>query len=149
MTMDTRTQPGAEPQIHFDFPARPEQVGRARRRVAGFVEGLGWAEDDVDALALAVGEACNNAVSHGGDARDAATVGISCSLLDPARVQVEIQNRGNGFHPDIPALSHLPDPDLFATCGRGFALMSALVDDVQVLSTGADTIVRLTQTRSH
>ncbi len=54
------------------------------------------------------------------------------------------RNQGNGFHPDLEQIAALPD-DQFATHGRGFGLMLALVDSVQVLSDGDNTTVRLTK----
>ena len=50
----------------LEIAAAPEQVGQVRRRVAEHALALSFGLEDVDALTLAVGEACNNAVSYGG-----------------------------------------------------------------------------------
>ena len=134
--------------LSLQIAAAPEQVGLVRRRVAEHVRTLAFDDDDVDALILAVGEACNNAVSYGGGGAPDPVVSVTCALIAEGRLQVDIRNQGNHFHPDVPALSTLPDPADFATHGRGFALMRALVDDVQVLSDGHNTTVRLTKQRS-
>ena len=134
--------------LSLEIAAAPEQVGQVRHRVAEHAHALSFGLDDVDALTLAVGEACNNAVSYGGVGFPDPTVRVTCELCAPNRLQVDIRNQGNHFHPDLAALSALPDPDDFATHGRGFALMRALVDDVQILSDGQNTIVRLTKQRT-
>ena len=94
---------------------------------------------------MAVGEACSNAVLYGGHDISDPHVRVTCVLPAPGRLQIDVQNQGNGFHPNLAALAALPPPADFATHGRGFALMRALVDDVQVLSDGHNTIVRLTK----
>jgi len=134
--------------LSLEIAAAPEQVGLVRRRIAEHVRALAFGDDDVHALLLAVGEACNNAVSYGGVGQPDPTVSVTCSQPLPGRLQVDIKNQGNGFHPDLDALAALPDPDDFATHGRGFALMRSLMDDVQVLSDGQNTIVRLTKAKS-
>lgn len=140
------SEPGAPLQI--ELPATPEQVGFARRQVSDWTRGLAWGEDDVDTLVLAVGEACNNAVSYGGQAFAAPRMSILCCLISPEQLQIDVCNQGNGFHPEMSHLAQMPDAEEFATHGRGFALMSILVDDVQVLSDGKDTTVRLIKSRS-
>ena len=134
--------------LSLEIVAAPDQVGLVRHRVAEHARALAFGLDDVDALTLAVGEACNNAVTYGGGGVADPTVSVTCRLDGTGRLQVDIQNQGNHFLPDVSALAALPDPDDFATHGRGFALMRALVDDVQVLSDGQNTIVRLTKLRS-
>lgn len=132
--------------FHIEVPAAPEHVGRARHGVAEFLRHLAWHGDDVDALLLAVGEACNNAVNYGGrDSVDPRLI-VSCRPIEGQRLQVEVRNQGNGFHPDLSQYGQMPDCE-FATHGRGFGLMLALVDNVQVLSEGDNTIIRLTKSQ--
>ncbi len=131
--------------LSLQIAAAPELIGAVRRRVADHARALAFGEDDVYALTLAVGEACSNAVSYGGAGLPDPQVVVTCAVPAPGRLQIDIQNQGNGFHPDLPALAALPAPDAFAVHGRGFALMQALMDDVQVLSDGSNTVVRLTK----
>lgn len=132
--------------LHVDVPATPENVGHARHTVADFLHRRAWSSDDADALLLAVGEACNNAVNYGGRGCADPRLIISCLPLDSHRLQIDIRNQGNSFHPDLSECGLMPDSD-FATHGRGFGLMLALVDNVQVLSEGENTIVRLTKSK--
>ena len=134
--------------LFLEIGAKPEMVAHARHEVADYTRRQCWNNDDVDALTLAVGEACSNAVNYGGKGCDAAVVWVSCTKIAPDRLQVDIKNQGNSFHPDLAKLSVMPDAEGLATRGRGFALMYALVDDVQVLSDGANTTIRLTKSKS-
>ena len=131
----------------LEVPATPESVGKVRRRLADFTRDQQWDPMDADDLLLAVGEACNNAVNYGGGAFTDPLLTVSCSSLDHDHLQVDVRNQGNGFHPDLTRLAHLP-ADEFSTHGRGFSLMLALVDDVQVLSDDGNTTVRLTKSRA-
>lgn len=139
------TQP---PSLHLEMPARPEQVGPARRAVADFMRAQTWEGEDADALLLAVGEACSNAVSYGGRGKSDPHFSVSCSCLEGGGLQIDVRNQGNGFHPDLNIIGTMPGTEDFATHGRGFGLMLALVDDVQVLSEEGNTVVRLRKTKS-
>lgn len=132
----------------LEVPATPESVGQVRRRLAEFTHYQAWPEEDAADLLLAVGEACNNAVNYGGKDFTNPILFVLCRRLTSDALQVDIRNQGNGFHPNLEQLGQLPDFDDFATHGRGFGLMLALVDDVQVLSDGGNTIVRLTKSRA-
>ena len=136
------------PSFHLEMPARPEQVGPARRAVADFMRSQTWEGDDADDLLLAVGEACSNAVSYGGRGKSDPHFSISCSCLEGGSLQIDVRNQGDGFQPDLNTAGTMPDLDEFATHGRGFGLMLALVDDVQVLSEGESTTVRLRKAKT-
>ncbi len=136
-----------ETQLFLEVPALPEYVGKIRRQVADFTRLQSWGDIDADDLLLAVGEACNNAVNYGGKNEANPRLFVTCQRLDSGHLQVDVRNQGNGFHPDFDRLGDLPD-DQFATSGRGFGLMLALVDSVQVLSDGQNTTVRLTKSQT-
>lgn len=134
--------------LFLQVPAMPEQVGLVRRQVADFTRRQLWGVDDADALLLAVGEACNNAINYGQKDVLDPLLTVACSRLSSDELRVDISNQGNGFHPDLDVLSRLPEADEFATHGRGFCLITALVDSVEVLSDGVNTTVRLRKSRT-
>ncbi len=137
----------SSPSLHLEIPARPEQVGPARHAVAAFMRERHWDGEDAEALLLAVGEACSNAVSYGGVGKDDPHFSVSCSCLEGGSLQIDVRNQGNGFSPNLNAAGLMPDDD-YAEHGRGFGLMLALVDDVQVLSDAGSTTVRLRKAKS-
>ena len=138
----------ASDHLFLEVPAMPEQVGLVRRQVADFTRRLLWGVDDADALLLAVGEACNNAINYGRKNVNGPVLTVSCSRMSSDELRVDISNEGNGFHPDLDVLACLPEADEFATHGRGYCLMTALVDSVEVLSDGVNTTVRLRKSRT-
>ncbi len=133
--------------FYMQVPSRPEQVGPARHAVAAFMRDRHWIGEDAEALLLAVGEACSNAVSYGGTGKADPHFTVSCLCLEGGDLQVDVRNQGCGFHPDLNAIRLMPDDD-FADHGRGFGLMLALVDDVQVLSEDGNTTVRLRKAKT-
>ena len=134
--------------LFLQVPALPEQVGLVRRQIADFTRRQLWGIDDADALLLAVGEACNNAINYGRKDVLDPLLTVACSRLSSDELRVDISNEGNGFHPDLDVLACLPEADEFATHGRGFCLITALVDSVEVLSDGVNTTVRLRKSRT-
>ena len=140
--------PAVTHSFYLELPARPEQVGPARRAVADFMQAQTWDGDDADALLLAFGEACSNAVCYGGRGEADPRVTVLCERLDCGCLQVDVRNQGSGFHPDLSVAGAMPGAEEFATHGRGFGLMLALVDEVQVLSEGNTTTVRLRKAKT-
>lgn len=123
--------------INLDLPARPPFVALARDAVFAVASELGLPEHERDALRLAVGEACNNAVLHGSEDTRMA---VRCRRVGD-QIVIEVENEG-GFAPGAPA--EMPDPA--AEGGRGRALMEALADGVEYRVSLAKTLVRLRKT---
>jgi anti-sigma regulatory factor (Ser/Thr protein kinase) len=138
--IDQAAHHGVAPRcLVIERPAQPEQARDMRHAVQRYLAEMDWPDEAAYEVALAVGEAVNNAVSYG-EGRGDATVSLCCRLIRPGQLQIEVRNHGT-FAPDIDALSLLPDG--LAVHGRGFALMSTLMDTVQVFSEGQETVVRL------
>ena len=89
-----------------------------------------------DRLVLASAEACNNAILHSDSISYDVTVNV-----DDGACTVTVTDSGAGF--DVPPLIEMPAPD--AVSQRGLALMTVLVDDVDVISTDSGTTVVLRQ----
>jgi len=123
--------------LRLRLPANAAFIAVAREAVVALARGLGFAEMERDALRLSVGEACNNAVEHGGP-KSALTL---CCFADSARLVIEISNPGEPFLPETAAV--MPEPD--AEGGRGRPIMEALMDEVEYVLTSGETVVRLTK----
>jgi serine/threonine-protein kinase RsbW len=111
-------------------------VPAARRFAEHVLVSAGTPADVTERMVLAVAEACNNAILHAGG--DDFTVSI---VVDGGRALVSVADDGDGFDP--PARPSMPGPQ--ATGRRGLALMQALVDAVDVTSSGRGTTVALMQ----
>lgn len=132
--------------LRLTFPGRADQVGPVRQAVASHLTALAWPEDDIDGIILALGEACNNAVSYGRIGSVGSLVTVVVRQCGPREVEVEVRNPGGHFDPDLNRLRTLPGDE--STHGRGFALMDALMDEVQAFSEGGETVIRLIKQRS-
>jgi serine/threonine-protein kinase RsbW len=114
------------------------------RQVLGdTLRGVGVNEDSVSDILLAATEACTNVVLHAGQSAPAFTV---AATVDGAACRVEVTDAGSGCRaprgvrrlgrrartvPEVPSSDHeLPDHAALAESGRGFAIMSACVDEV-------------------
>jgi len=114
------------------------------RQVLGdTLRGVGVNEDSVSDILLAATEACTNVVLHAGHSAAAFTV---AATVDGAACRVEVTDAGRGCRaprgvrrlgrrtrsvpPVPPAEPEIPDHAALAESGRGFAIMSACVDEV-------------------
>jgi serine/threonine-protein kinase RsbW len=114
------------------------------RRVLGdTLRGVGVHEDSVSDILLAATEACTNVVLHAGHSAAAFTV---AATVDGAACRVEVTDAGRGCRVPrgarrrglraravaeaAPPEREAPDHVALAESGRGFAIMSACVDEV-------------------
>jgi serine/threonine-protein kinase RsbW len=118
------------------------------RQVLGdTLRGVGVNEDSVSDILLAATEACTNVVLHAGHSAAAFTV---AATVDGAACRVEVTDAGRGCRtprgarrrarggrtvPEAaPPEPGSPDHAELAESGRGFAIMSACVDEVTLRS---------------
>ena len=118
------------------FRCRADTVPRVRAVVEAELRRNGIDGELRDRLILASAEACNNAILHSDSISYDVTVNV-----DEGACTVTVTDSGAGF--DVPPLIEMPAPD--AVSQRGLALMTVLVDDVDVVSTDSGTTVVLRQ----
>lgn len=97
-----------------------------RHIVRQSLEEIGIEGDCIHAVELALTEACTNVLKHSA-ADDEYEVSVE---VDDLRCVIRVVDTGRGF--DSEGLVGRPDPS--AEAGRGFELMQALVDNVQLTS---------------
>ena len=119
------------------YPSAYRSVAQARHAVADFALDCGFDLADVGDIALAVGEACNNAVEHGH--RESGAILINCTF-DGVVLRVDISDQGRGFD-----AAHLAEASGSSRGDRGLGifLMKRLMDNVEYDSTATGTVVRL------
>jgi serine/threonine-protein kinase RsbW len=106
----------------WQFKANPDSVALARSAVAEFAVSCGFYRDVAEDIKLAVGEACNNAVEHGGSGKD---FHISCGY-DANALVISIEDHGRGFEFKLPD----PNREMLQSRGLGIFLMRKLMDSV-------------------
>ncbi|MGH9223074.1 MAG: ATP-binding protein [Acidimicrobiales bacterium] len=131
--------------VELEIPARPEFVALARLVVSAMAAtDASLSDDQVDDLKIAVSEACTNAIEAHSAVETEVGVRVKC-WSDDRGLRVSIEDRGPGFDPSTLPLHPPPtDPDrLKFERGLGLPLIRALVDDVEISSSGEGTEVRL------
>ena len=122
------------------YPSTYASVTRARHDVVGFSAGCGVSPSVTDDLALAVGEACNNAAEHGHVAGGAFTIQCTC---DDWQLLVDVCDEGTGFM--LAGKGESMDAEQRGVRGLGIFLMRALMDNVEYEIRTTGTRVRLTK----
>ena len=110
--------------VSFSLPRIPQTVAAARTLLDGIFRSLGVRADCREEIAVAVSEACGNAVRHASGPTQyhlaVATEGSDCTI--------EVSDEGPGL--GGPVAQTMPAAD--AVSGRGFALMRACTDRVEL-----------------
>lgn len=125
----------AEIDLELRLAARPAELKRAREWVAAAATAFGFGRKDCYELVFAVNEAVTNAIKHGTPDED----GMVTLAIETDGDAMICSVRDSG--PFLPA-DPLP-ADGMDESGRGFAFMSALTDEFELLVEADATIVRL------
>ena len=120
--------------VDLQLPASPEYLAVARARLAAFLATAPVAPEAVFDLQVALSEACANVIRHARTSQFTLRF-----ILEERDVTVEVKDRGPGFDPAILDRAST----IGGASGRGFLLMRALTDRVDVETTPAGTTVRL------
>ena len=123
--------PGADIQsVNTLLDSTLDSVETAEDAVLRVAGEIGFPEDDLHQIGMAVRESMVNAVVHGNRYNARKKVHLSV-LKAPDRLTVVIADEGEGFD-----LSNLPDPlaeeNLLRQSGRGLLLIKAFVDEFHV-----------------
>ena len=135
-------EPVTEETVELKLPSRIEAIGEAAAAVADAARRLGFAEDALFGIDLAVREAVTNAVLHGNRQDESVPVEIGMAGTDEG-LTVTVRDRGEGFDP-----SHLPDPtaeeNILKASGRGILFMRTFMDEIAwERPAGGGTLVRM------
>lgn len=125
--------------VRLDFSPAPAHVRTARLVAVAVARRAGVADELLDEIRLAVGEACSRAVAL--HQRYGLHELVQVEMSDSGRFTVRVCDRGPGEAPVSAAT--VPDPAALAagtadlgatdvTVGMGLALLAGLVDDLDV-----------------
>ncbi|MBV8669727.1 MAG: ATP-binding protein [Candidatus Eremiobacteraeota bacterium] len=120
------------------YPSKLASVSKARREVASFARICGLHATDVGDIALAAGEACNNAAEHG-HVLDGFFMVTCC--YENGEFAVEVADEGCGFDPT--GKGECLDPERLGMRGLGIFIMRSLMDDVCFTMGACGTCVRM------
>lgn len=113
----------------FKLPSRIESVDEAAAGAETFARELGFADDFIYAIDLAVRESVANAVKHGNKFDETKQVEMHLSNVADG-FEVTVRDYGTGFRPE-----DIPDPtdreNLLKANGRGILFMRSFMDEVE------------------
>ncbi|MCX4527248.1 MULTISPECIES: ATP-binding protein [unclassified Streptomyces] len=128
--------------VELRFSAQPEHVRTARLVAAAVARRAGVEEALLDEVRLAVGEACSRAVG----------LHRVNGLLAPVRVvlteeektfSIEVADEVPGPADAVPGIAAALDPDNDGEDEMGLAVISGLVDDVEVTTGASGGTIRM------
>ncbi|MDT5158820.1 MAG: serine/threonine-protein kinase RsbW [Acidobacteriota bacterium] len=141
---DPSFEPVTEETVELKLPSRIEAIGEAAAAVMDAARRLGFAEDALFGIELAVREAITNAVLHGNRQDESVPFEVGVAGTD-AGMTINVRDRGEGFDP-----SGVADPtegeNILKSSGRGILFMRTFMDEVTWESAkGGGTLVRMTK----
>jgi serine/threonine-protein kinase RsbW len=120
-------------------PSNDKNVSAVRRQFLAWLAPLDVPEEVVEALSVALTEACTNAVQHGSPRGERDSFHVRCRL-DERTLTVDVIDHGPGCR--FRGVT-CPDPLALEEYGRGIWLMSNLADRMQIRSETGGTHVHL------
>ena len=115
--------------MKISIPSKIESIDEAVVKSVEFAKEVGFAEDAIFGIDMAVREAVANAVKHGNKLDETKKVDVTLNSITEG-LEIIVRDRGDGFHVD-----KVPDPtnpeNLLKDSGRGILFMQNFVDTVE------------------
>ena len=113
----------------LSLPSSLDSVEKAAIEAGNFAKGVGFSDESIYAIDMAVREAVANAVKHGNLLDESKSVEITFSDL-PKGLEITVRDFGTGF-----AVEEIPDPtnpeNLLKATGRGILFMRNFTEEVE------------------
>ncbi len=118
------------------FAPQPSSAAVLRETLTAYLAANGVDDATSRMIVLCADEALINAVAHAAGS----PVGVFADLRDN-HFTLEVSDGGPGFDPS--QIDRVAEPDLMSEHGRGLFLISSLMDDLEILSDGHGTTLRM------
>lgn len=116
------------------LPSQTDNLELIRNFIAGVARKVGFHEDDINKIELAVDEACTNVIEHAYKGRKNENIDVAIQI-DYQKFTVIVTDKGQRF---TPADIEMPDMEEYLAelrvGGLGIYLMKTLMDEVQYQS---------------
>jgi serine/threonine-protein kinase RsbW len=120
-----------EEKKELNLPSTLDSVDKAASEAAAFAQEIGFPDDALFAIDMAVREAVANAVKHGNKQDESKLVEITLCNLQKG-FEVTVRDFGEGFE-----VEEVPDPtnpeNLLKASGRGVLFMRTFMEEVEWL----------------
>jgi anti-sigma regulatory factor (Ser/Thr protein kinase) len=129
-------------EVVLHLPVVPNVELVAAKAVETFGGALGMGQTRVEAVSVAIVEACLNAMEHGGGEVKVRLSGENEG--DRSCLVIEVEDHGDGFDPaTAPRKTASGVLGCASKRGWGLTLIRELMDDVEILSRPGRTLVRM------
>jgi serine/threonine-protein kinase RsbW len=128
------------------FPSKLESIDKSVVEAADFAKNIGFGDDDLFAIDMAMRETVANAIKHGNKFDETKSVEITLSDLSEG-LEIAVRDFGVGF-----SVNEVPDPtnpeNLLKASGRGILFMRNFMDEVEwIEAENGGTIVKMLKKR--
>jgi serine/threonine-protein kinase RsbW len=132
--------------INLQIPSRLEHLALVDRVTQSLCERMEFDEDTCSQVSMSVIEAGTNAIQHG-HKRDPSKVVDIQFRLHADNFEVEVQDYGGGFDPNMVVTDVTAPEHLFDARGRGIFIMRSCMDRVEFDFANGGTRCRLMKQR--
>jgi serine/threonine-protein kinase RsbW len=126
--------------VELSIPARAEYIVLCRLALTGLARRRALDPEVLADLKLALTEACSNSIRHAYEEGRSGTVEVRYELAAD-RLSIEVLDEGQGFDPDVPQ----ENGEELDEGGLGIAIIRALVDELDIDSSGSGSALRFTK----
>jgi serine/threonine-protein kinase RsbW len=128
--------------VRLEIASRFEMLDMVQTVLTQISAILGFDEESVHYMSVAVRESVVNAIKHGNRRDESKRVGVEFTLHAKA-LEVEVRDEGKGFDPAAVANPVAPE-NLLKADGRGIFFMKQFMDEVSyAFPRGGGTVVRM------
>ena len=136
------TQASDSRTVKLDIASRFEMLDMAQTVLSQLCKIVGFEDETIHYLAVAVRESVANAIKHGNGQDESKRVELVFTLTDSS-IEVQVKDQGEGFKPN-----EIPDPlapeNLLKAYGRGIFFMRQFMDEVSYsFPSRGGTVVRM------
>ncbi len=128
--------------VRLEIASRFEMLDMVQTVLAQIAAMLGFDEDAVHYMSVAVRESVVNAIKHGNRRDESKRIGVEFTI-HPKALEVEVRDEGRGFDPTLVGNPVAPE-NLLKADGRGIFFMRSFMDEVSyAFPRGGGTVVRM------
>lgn len=131
---------------NLDISCSKDRLKEIRDFLNEILQKHGYPELGAAQIVLAVDEVCANLIIHSNHCNPSHSIGLKVSYFDNDRLEVEINDRGEGFD-----FAQYKEPSLVDLIenkkkgGLGLLLVKRIMDDIQFISDKGQNVCKLTK----
>jgi serine/threonine-protein kinase RsbW len=127
-------------EFHIVMPSDIDYVPVLQAATAKLASDLGFDDDAIELMGVALVEGAMNAIKHGNKYDLSKRVHLTLTV-DSTNLTIRIKDEGEGFDPEAVA-SPFEGDNLFRDSGRGILMMNAYMDEVSHNEDGTELTIR-------